>query len=124
MPNSKDSHSGVVPNAELKDERLIRQAMISLGWILPQTPQEVALIELEDEGTVEDLPESLRDPLRILDTKRKEWLVSPILPLDQCVVKGLHAMAARNGKQIPDEIRRQMDNDRKHAEEDHTDGKE
>lgn len=40
----------------------IRLAMIELGWIIPTTPEEVAIAEKAMEGLEIKLPEALREP--------------------------------------------------------------
>ncbi len=58
-------------NEEFQDrefERAVYQAMKSCGWLLPQTPEELRGAEAELAMNPIELPESLRDPFRLLDT--------------------------------------------------------
>ena len=49
-------------------ERAVYQAMKSCGWLLPRTPAELRRAEAELATNPIELPESLRDPFRILET--------------------------------------------------------
>jgi len=53
-------------HADLEFQRLVERAMRSCGWLLPQTPAEVRRAEEDPEIVASELPESLKDPRRIL----------------------------------------------------------
>jgi hypothetical protein len=48
-------------------EQLIERALRSCGWLLPRTAEDVRHAELDPEIQATELPESLRDPFRILE---------------------------------------------------------
>ena len=53
--------------ADAEFERLVYQALKACGWLLPETVEEVRRAETELEGHKVELPETLRDPFRLLD---------------------------------------------------------
>jgi len=57
-------------NEEFQDrdfERAVYQAMKSCGWLVPKTPEELRRAEAKLAMNPIEIPESLRDPFRILD---------------------------------------------------------
>jgi hypothetical protein len=59
-------------DADLEFQRLVERAMRSCGWLLPQTPGEVRRAEEDPEIIATELPESLKDPRRILERALRE----------------------------------------------------
>jgi len=60
-------------NEEFQDrdfERAVYEAMKSCGWLLPKSPEELRRAEAELAMNPIEIPESLRDPFRILDTPK------------------------------------------------------
>ncbi len=56
-------------NQECEDrdfERAVHRAMRSCGWLLPRTPEELRQAEAELTANPIELPQSLRDPFRVL----------------------------------------------------------
>jgi hypothetical protein len=47
--------------------RVVYRAMKQLGWLLPATIEEVRQAEADLERDPVELPESLRDPMKLLD---------------------------------------------------------
>jgi len=62
-------------NEEFQDrdfERAVHRAMRSCGWLLPRTSEELRHAEAELAANPIELPESLRDPFRILQAVEAE----------------------------------------------------
>ena len=93
------------------------QAMLLKGWLLPLTEDEVAIadgaIEKEIAGTHLEIP----NPLELLRAEHeKKKTASPRADFHNEQVEQNLAWAARNGKEIPPEVREKMRKDRERAE--------
>ncbi len=55
----------MIKDAELY--AMMRKVMVRMGWLFPITEKEIEMVEREMEGIDIELPESLKDPLKILD---------------------------------------------------------
>jgi hypothetical protein len=93
------------------------QAMLLKGWLLPLTEDEVAIadsaIEKEIAGTHLEIP----NPLELLRANReKKKTASPQADFHNEQIEQNLAWAARNGKEIPPEVREKMRKDRERAE--------
>ena len=111
MSNQKKKSKDGPELNERDAECLTYQAFKHAKEFLPQTPEEVKAAEAEfDEERVE-LPQSLRDPLAVLDRKAKTCVVLrfPAQP-DLAAAENL-ACAAKNGKDIPPDVLAQMELD-------------
>lgn len=64
-------------------ERSVYEAMKSCGWLLPKTPEELRQAEDDLAANPVELPESLRDPFRILDAAHSSGERPDQAPLDQ-----------------------------------------
>ncbi|MCI0458581.1 MAG: hypothetical protein L0Z62_16580 [Gemmataceae bacterium] len=120
MPGNSKKEPEDYLTDEQKLERLAFETLKSLGWLIPQTPADVARAEAELASDSVELPESLRDPFAILDTcppKRPE--PAPATPDEETAE--LLARAAREGGEIPPEVEERMRQDRAKAEQDHDD---
>jgi hypothetical protein len=65
------------------------------------------------------LPESLRDPLKVIERGRELLQRGFEIPVNSCSERALdedYRMAVRNGKRIPDEVRLRMRSERERAE--------
>ncbi len=105
-----------------EDERALAQALVaavrSLGWLVPDTEEEVGALEGDDSLELRPLPPDLRDPFAILDRPRfqREILAEKETAVDSEVVEEL-ARAAREGREeIPEEVEELMRQDREVAE--------
>ena len=99
-------------------ESLLHQVLREDGKVFPVSQEDIRNLESEiDPNEVETI-----DPARLLARVRREKSEesSNIVPLfgktSSEVEDELQAMAARNGGQITDEIRKQMEQDRANAE--------
>jgi hypothetical protein len=118
MPGSKKPDERAPNEEEL--ERLAYDTMQSLGWLIPQTPADVARAEEALAEEPVELPESLRDPYAVLDAPPKERTGSPC-PLAEGDAAELLARVAREGGTIPPEVEERMRRDREQAERKHDD---
>jgi len=98
-------------------EQAVFEAMRLGGWILPQTPAEVLQAEKGLSESPVTLPEGLADPYAVLDRPRRTihfgWQTGA--RHDTSVEQNL-AQAAREGGEIPPEVRKRMQKDRRAAE--------
>jgi hypothetical protein len=95
-------------------ERLLREAAVQEGASLPKTAHELEIMKESDQSEVE-----IPDFRRVLERIRGEHpaankVVEFTPATDRAVTEEL-AMAARNGSEIPEEIRRRMNADREAA---------
>ena len=99
-------------------ESLLHQVLREEGKVFPVSEEDIRNLEVEiDPNEVETI-----DPARLLARVRREKTEesSKVVPLfgktSSEVEDELQAMAARNGGQITDEVRKQMEQDRANAE--------
>jgi hypothetical protein len=98
-------------------EKLLREAAVREGTCPPETIEELRIVEERLAGRQYEAP-----PLsELLKRIRKETpaptnVIHIENHLDESVVEDFTAMAARNGKKIPKEIRDRMNTDRSKAE--------
>ncbi|SFF03225.1 hypothetical protein [Spirosoma endophyticum] len=84
------------------------------GVVFPDTDDEVEEFRINNLASIEPLPDYLADPMAIFDRTRarietkRAWSVSNELSINM-------AMAAREGGEIPDDVRQQMERDRLEA---------
>jgi hypothetical protein len=99
-------------------ERAVFDAMRFAGWILPQSTEEVLRAERELAEHPVPLPTELANPYAILDRPDRSIPVAGSIGALRDAATELNlAQAAREGSEIPPEVREQMDSDRKRAEE-------
>jgi hypothetical protein len=115
IPGENQAKSGVQSEAL---EGLLHQVLREDGKVFPVSEEDIRNLEAEiDPNEVETI-----DPARLLARVRGEKTEesSKVVPLfgktSSEVEDELQAMAARNGGQITDEVRRQMEQDRVNAE--------
>ncbi len=123
---STDRPSDQRPDIDDDIEREIAKAMQSLGWIVPQSEDDVlrAEAELAEYGGSAGLPEALIDPKAVFDHTPGHAPSGPELfqfPVDQEIEENL-ARAAREGGPIPPEIEEILRRDREAAERKLEDG--
>jgi hypothetical protein len=114
MPGNKKTQGDGGASDE-RFERLVHEAMVRLGWVLPVTPEEVARVEEELEESAE-LPPGLGDPYTIFDAAKPPQVACPSTPVNDDVVECL-ARVAREGNGIPPEVEERMRFDRERAEQ-------
>jgi hypothetical protein len=110
-------------NSDLLNE--VRAALRKSGWLLPTTDEEIDQALCATEVTEEDVDAALTDPRELFRSGESESSdhEPPATPstehsqFQEDVEESL-AVAAREGKEIPPEIREKMDRDRKEAEQD------
>jgi hypothetical protein len=97
-------------------EALLREAAAREGACVPESPSELSALEEKLVGQTIDLPE-FSDLLAKIRRKIPQPMnvIHVTLESDSEVAADL-AMAARNGGDIPDAVRDQMDSDRAEAE--------
>ena len=98
-------------------ERVVFDAMRAGGWILPQTPEDVLRAEEELAESPVELPKSLAGPFALPAAPRGLVRLGGQLasPRDVNLEQSL-SQAAREGGEIPLEVREQMQKDREAAE--------
>lgn len=109
-------------NSDLLDQ--VRSALRKTGRLLPTTDEEIdqALSTIDTER--EEIEASLSNPRKLFRTgKSTSGTEVPEFPTqkhspDQDEIEDSLAVAAREGEEIPPEIREKMDRDRKEAEQD------
>ena len=116
-PNPQVAHK--MDDAEM--ESLLYQALLKDGRVIPHTPEEVALVNELLAGQVVELPPELLDPEAVLRGSITPRSLPISLPFNPEAVHQL-ASAARNGSEIPPEVRQRMEADRNTAEGSGTDG--
>ncbi len=98
-------------------EREVHDALKRLGWVIPQSEDQVRAAEAEQAGRGAPLPASIADPAKVLGRRpggaELKLSVFQPGPADQ---ENL-ARAAREGGKIPPEIEERMRRDRQAAEE-------
>lgn len=97
-------------------EKAFHKALKSYGYIFPETEKELRAFEASIYKMEFDIPDKFNNPLKILNEGRIEKVNEFHSFYDEQVEENL-AQAAREGSNIPDEVWKQMDNDRKKAEE-------
>jgi hypothetical protein len=99
-------------------ERLLREAALQEGACVPQTPQELEMLEERIADKAFSLPKFSELLVRLREkTTPPANIIKIKSHFDQDVIEDL-AIAARNGAEIPAEIRAKMDLDRANAEAD------
>ena len=100
-------------------ERAVFDAMRHVGWILPQSADDVLRAERELAEHPVSLPAELANPYAILDRPdRPIPVASGMEALRDAATEQNLSQAAREGGEIPPEVKEQMDRDRKKPEED------
>jgi len=95
-------------------DKLVHDAMKNDGLLLPTTKEEVEREEARQEEETISIPESLKDPFKILERNQPPILNKRIIT-DKKADEGL-ARAAREGGDILPEIEEKMRRDREEAE--------
>lgn len=98
-------------NIVSQQEQIIQRALRTAGFLLPETPEEVAEFERKFGSTDILLPEALQTP----DFIKTKPVIS-ISKKPQIILENL-AMAARDGSQLPDDILKAMKEHRQKAKQ-------
>ena len=97
-------------------EALLREAAEREGACIPETPSELEVLEERLAGKTFVFPKFAELLACLRGTVAKPTNIITVIPhFDQDVIEDL-AMAARNGGEIPAEVREKMDADRADAE--------
>lgn len=106
-------------------ESLLHQVLREDGKVFPVSEEDIRNLEAEiDPNEVQSIdPARLLARIRNQKTADSSKIVSLFGKTSPEVEDDLHAMAARNGGQITDEVRKQMEQDRANAEKGFTDEK-
>src|SRR5690349_20788727 len=115
MPTNDRNRKVAQDLSDAEAERLLYEMMLQSGWLIPQTPADVERAEKEMQMPAE-LPQSLRDPLAVLDGRTPVRLAPPPSVAADLTAAENMACAARHGGEIPPEVRAKMEQDRKQAE--------
>jgi hypothetical protein len=105
------------PSANEEFEKAVLKAIRRSPWMIPQTVNDVRLAEEEIASSSVNLPAEIADPYSVMDRERQGIRITDPLQADRDL--GLEqnlAQAARDGGEIPPEVREQMQKDRKAAE--------
>lgn len=105
--------------SELQNEEALEQAvyeaMKSLGWIIPQIPEDVEKSEAELAKHPIEIPARLRDAEAVFRETSGSRCRAPVPPTDFVSEENL-ARVAREGAAVPPEIEERMRRDREAAE--------
>lgn len=113
---NKNQKKADIPREDL--ESLLHQVLREDGAVFPTSEEDIRNLEADLSG--EEI--EVIDPSRLLarvrgeETKAKEKIVPLFGDVSKEVNEDLQAMAARNGGQLTEDIRRQMEEDRANAE--------
>lgn len=106
-------------NSNEEDSRVddsFHSALKKFGYVFPETEEELEHLKATVSRKKIQIPDELNDPFQILKKGKVTTLNSFNVSEDQEIEENL-AMAAREGKEIPEDILSQMEQDRKDAEE-------
>jgi hypothetical protein len=113
MKREKESHGDC--NERL--EKLVSAAMHAIGWLLPQSVDEVRAIEEAMEADPPTIPQWLADPYELLKSNRRgEGADHRLGDVRDPGIEENLSRAARDGKQISPEVAEKMRKDREVAE--------
>lgn len=102
--------------------RMMRQALVRKGWIIPRTVEEVRWAEEAHSERPAKIPKEISNPeglISKLSSRKGRTGSARILSLRPTKDKKTEARlahAARKGGDIPEEVREAMDKDREEAE--------
>jgi hypothetical protein len=91
------------------------EALCKFGYIFPETEEQLKDLKAKISKEKISLPIELKDPFKIIENGRITSISS--LTFDNKEIEENMAMAAREGKEIPEDILKQMAQDRNEAEE-------
>ena len=118
MPNQPGNEQNEISEAQL--ERWVYEAFRLAAKVAPESEEEIARLEQELAGNPTQLPASLQNAQAVYEriTNRRDHQ-QPVmkLPVSSGATENL-ARAARDGKTIPPEIEKLMQQDRERAHRD------
>jgi branched-subunit amino acid aminotransferase/4-amino-4-deoxychorismate lyase len=112
--SKEELHSSSEEDSRIEDS--FHNALKKFGYVFPETEEELEHLKATVSRKKNHIPDELNDPFQILKNGRVTALNSFNVSEDHEIEENL-AMAAREGKEIPEDIRRQMEQDRKDVEE-------
>lgn len=101
---------------EEMDERILLNSLKYHAFVFPSTENELENYIASIEASTEKVPEHLSNPLKLVEKKGIVLGFKPDVTKD-IQINGKLSMAAREGKQIPDDILKKMAKDRQQAED-------
>jgi len=116
-PMKKKPTKSMPGSNEANFDAELLQAMLLKGWLLPLTEDEVAIAESAIEKEIVGPGLEIPNPPELLRANReKKQTASPRDDFHNEQVEQNLAWAARNGKEIPPDVRDMMRKDRERAE--------
>jgi hypothetical protein len=103
-------------NDNTRQEKAFHKALKSYGYIFPETEAELQSFEESISKMKFQIPDKFNDPMEILKAGKIEN-VGQFNSFNDVQIEEHLAQAAREGSNIPDDVRAQMEKDRKDAEE-------
>ena len=91
-------------------DKTVHKHLKSLGYVFPQNKEDFEKLEQEVSETKISKPESFKDPLKFIGRKLKKYQQQE--QSSETYEQNL-AQAAREGNEISDEVKKQMDKDKK-----------
>ncbi len=99
-------------NEKKQFEKYLHRTMKQIGWIIPETIEDVFIIEREIEKTTLDMPRQLTDPNIIFNKYKQGKLNYKDNKIHKDDIDYPYTQAARNGSEIPEDIKEKMRIDR------------
>lgn len=103
-------------NDNTRQEKAFHKALKSYGYLFPETEAELQSFEESISKMKFQIPDKFNDPIAILKAG-KISNVSQFNSFNDEEIEEHLAQAAREGSDIPEDVRAQMEKDRKDAEE-------
>jgi mRNA-degrading endonuclease HigB of HigAB toxin-antitoxin module len=97
-------------NANNLVDKTVHKHLKSLGYVFPQNKEDFEKLEEEVSNTKISKPESFKDPLKFLGRKLKKYQQQE--QSFEAYEQNL-AQAAREGNEISDDVKKQMEQDKK-----------
>lgn len=97
------------------EEKAFYKALKRYGYIFPETEDELKQFEDSIANMEFKIPDKFSDPIEILAKGKVDKIENYLSFSDEQVEENL-AQAAREGSEIPDDVLKQMENDRRKAE--------
>lgn len=94
-------------------EKYIRELFVTAGYVFPTTPTEIEQFKSSND-TESISPPDWNDPLKILERGTQKFTGNISTNITDADIQNL-AMAARQGKSIPNDVRQKMIEDKKNA---------
>jgi uncharacterized protein YneF (UPF0154 family) len=104
-------------NNQTDFESNLHKALKKHGYNLPESEDEIEESEKAlNEQNLPEMPKYLDDPIKILERGRIKTIEFDSPTINADAIRNL-AMAAREGRKISEDVKKQMEKDRKEAED-------